>query len=34
MNNMEKLKLLSSASQIEAGEDGCNPIEITAYFGV
>jgi len=34
MNNMEKLKLLSSASQIEAGEDGCQTAPRSRLDGI
>jgi predicted DNA-binding helix-hairpin-helix protein len=34
MNNMEKLKLLSSASQIEAGEDGCRTVNRARLDGI
>lgn len=34
MNNMEKLKLLSSASQVEAGEDGCRIDNRTRLDGI
>jgi predicted DNA-binding helix-hairpin-helix protein len=34
MDNMEKLKLLSSASQIEAGEDGCRIANRTRLDGI
>jgi len=34
MNNMEKLKLLSSASQIEAGEDGCRTVNRAWLDGI
>ena len=34
MNNMEKLKLLSSASQVEAGEDGCRIDNRTQLDGI
>ena len=34
MNNMEKLKLLSSASQIETGEDGCRTVNRARLDGI
>ena len=34
MNDMEKLKLLSSVSQIEAGEDGCRTVNHTRLDGI